>query len=146
MSTIEQAVPKMSDSIKRLCAGLINSQQLPAVYIGTVTSVDPLSISLTSQNVLSSRFLILTNAVKDHDVDISVSWNTVDNTHQHGNGNDGQDTSPTTHNHGIQGRKKITIHNGLTAGEKVLLLRVQGGQSYVVVDRLSEIQTTGESV
>ena len=143
---IEGAVPKLSDLIKQICAGVINSQQLPEVYIGTVVKVAPLEIMLTQQNRLTSKFLILTNAVKDHEVDISISWKTADEKHKHGNGNEGQDTTEVTHNHAVNGRKKITVHNGLTMDEKVLLLRVQGGQNYVVVDRLSKLETSGESV
>lgn len=111
---------------------------------GTVTSTNPLQITIGQKLVLGDAFLILTNAVRDHSVDITVNWTTVDDTHKHGNGNNGKDTAETTHNHKIQGRKKITIHNGLTIGEKVLLLRAQGGQNYIVIDRVDEIPTTGE--
>lgn len=143
---IEGAVPKLSELMKQVAAGVINSMQLPEIHLGTVVKTDPLEIMLTQQNRLPAKFLILTNAVKDHEVDISISWTTVDNTHKHGNGNNGADTTEVTHNHAVKGRKKIMIHNGLTVGEKVLLLRVQGGQNYVVVDRISKLQTSGESV
>lgn len=143
---IEGAAPKLTDLMKLIAAGVINNMQLPEVYIGSVVSINPLEIRLNAQNILPEKYLILTNAVKDHEVDISISWTTVDNTHKHGNGNEGQDTTEVTHKHDIKGRKKITIHNGLTQGEKVLLLRTQGGQNYVVVDRLSKLETKGESV
>lgn len=143
---LEASVPKISDLMKTISAGVVNSMQLPEVYIGTVSSVNPLEIRHNQQNVIPSKFLTLTNAVKDHDVDITISWTTEDNVHKHGNGNGGADTAEVTHKHGVKGRKRITIHNGLTKGEKVLLLRVQGGQNYVVVDRLDKIQTSGENV
>lgn len=143
---IEGAAPKLTDLMKLVAAGVVNNMQLPEVYLGTVISVNPLKIRLSADNILPANYLILTNAVKDHEVDISISWNTEDNKHKHGNGNDGQDTTEVTHKHAVKGRKKITIHNGLTDGEKVLLLRVQGGQNYVVVDRISKLQTSGESV
>ena len=143
---IEGAAPKLTDLMKLIAAGVINNMQLPEVYIGKVVNINPLEIRLNAQNILPEKYLILTNAVKDHEVDISISWTTVDNKHKHGNGNEGQDTTEVTHKHDIKGRKKITIHNGLTQGEKVLLLRTQGGQNYVVVDRISKLQTSGESV
>lgn len=143
---IEGAVPKLSELMKQVAAGVINTMQLPEVYLGTVVNNKPLEIMLTQQNRLPEKFLILTNAVKDHEVDITISWTTVDNTHKHGNGNGGSPTDDATHNHAVKGRKKIMVHNGLTKGEKVLLLRVQGGQNYVVVDRISKLQTSGESV
>lgn len=41
-----------------------------------------------------------------------------------------------SHNHSIDGRKPITIHNGLEVGDEVLLLRMQGGQKYIVIDKV----------
>ena len=40
------------------------------------------------------------------------------------------------HRHGISGRKKMRVHLGLTLGEHVVLLRLQGGQQYLVWDRV----------
>lgn len=41
-----------------------------------------------------------------------------------------------THAHDISGRKKITIHHGLKNGDEVILLRMQGGQKYIVLDKV----------
>jgi len=35
----------------------------------------------------------------------------------------------------FKGRKKFIIHNNLSVGEKVVLLRMQGGQKFIVLDR-----------
>ena len=101
---------------------------------GTVLSANPLTISINQKMILTSEFLILTSAVRDHTVPVSVDWETEET------------QCDAMHKHKIVGRKKITIHNGLTIGEKVLLLRAQGGQDYIVLDRVNEIPTTGESI
>lgn len=138
----------LAEAIKQLSVHAVNSTSPIQFSFGVVETANPLTIRINQKMVLPDAFLILTNAVKDHSVDITVSWTTeVENQHKHGNGNNGKPTDAgDEHKHGISGRKKITIYNGLTAGEKVLLLRVQGGQSYVVIDRVDEIITTGESV
>lgn len=41
-----------------------------------------------------------------------------------------------THSHSINGKKEITIHNGLKVNDEVLLLRMQGGQKYIVIDKV----------
>lgn len=41
-----------------------------------------------------------------------------------------------THVHGYVGRKTFLVHNALVAGEEVLLMRMQGGQNYLVIDRV----------
>lgn len=140
------AVPSFVDMFRMSADQLMNSKQLTAVVFGNVTRVNPLEITLDQKVKLPEAFLTLTNAVKDHAVDITVSWQTVENTHKHGNGNQGQPTAEATHKHDISGRKKIIVHNGLTLGERVILLRVEGGQNYIVLDRVDEAKTTGESV
>lgn len=135
----------LAQLLKTFTRNTITSTQPTDFTFGTVTSVKPLQITIDQKLVLGDEFLILTNAVRDHSVDITVNWTTENETeHVHGNGNNGKPTDKTSHKHAIQGRKKITIHNGLTLGEKVLLLRAQGGQNYIVIDRVDEIPTTGE--
>ena len=41
-----------------------------------------------------------------------------------------------SHNHLITGRKSITIHNALKNGDKVILIQQQGGQNFVVLDKI----------
>lgn len=42
---------------------------------------------------------------------------------------------PSAHSHRYRGRKTVTLHWGLRVGEQVILLRCDGGQKYVVLDR-----------
>lgn len=144
--------PDFLDIFNASTANLIHKMMLNDVEFGRVSKVNPLEITLDSKKLLPAAFLTLTNAVKDHTVDITVSWNTeAEKEHTHGNGNNGSPTggviTPTNgHKHQIKGRKRITIHNGLTVGERVILLRKQGGQDYIVLDRVDEPKTTGESL
>lgn len=77
------------------------------VLFGEVTSASPLKITVEQRLPLEANHFILTRAVKDHTVDM-----TVDSV-----------------------RKRYTIHNNLAVGDKVKLLRVQGGQQYVIIDK-----------
>ena len=45
------------------------------------------------------------------------------------------DAAFAAHKHRYQGRKKWRVHNALKVGEKVILLRCDGGQKYIVLDR-----------
>lgn len=40
------------------------------------------------------------------------------------------------HAHNIIGKKTLIIHNALKDGDKVILIRQQGGQKYVVLDKI----------
>jgi hypothetical protein len=150
MVKVSRKDPEIADSVKRLARGVIDSLQLTDVTFGVVEAVSPLKVRIGQGMLLTDEYLILTNAVKDHTVKISIEWESEpEKDHTHGNGNNG---TPTTgvedpkegHKHEVKGRKLMTIHNSLTVGEKVLLLRTLGGQSYVVIDRVDEIPNLGE--
>ena len=150
----------------------------------------PLEIQIHDKLILDEDFLELTNAVRDHWVDVEVYWETIDdndlsefqanhyanvdtqnsnvsvhntntanyNAHTH-TGNLGaptpfvgaamsdvanQSKRHTSHLHNIAGRKRMRVYNGLHKGEQVILLRMRGGQKYLVLDRLTPHITGGE--
>lgn len=149
---IERAAPTLNESMKMIALNLMNSMQTTDVVFGQVTKVNPLEITIDQKNILSESFIVLTNAVKDHVVDMTVSMETVSDSymspdHIHTGDSGGKTDSgnlDTKHHHDIKGRKKIILHYGLTVGEKVVLLRIQGGQRYVVVDRIDAPKTEGQ--
>lgn len=105
----------------------------PSDYIlGTVETVSPLSIRLNSRDLVTEDFLILTDAVRDYNVDITVSHQTENRA-----GGSGY-PSFASHNHDYKGRKRITVHNGLAVGEIVVMLRQGGGQQYCVLSRVHD--------
>lgn len=156
--------------IKQAAVDAVNASNPAAFYFGTVTSASPLIINIEQKIELTEEFLILSSAVKDHQVDMTFNMSTettsMDANHTHEAEKSGeltitstlnpeqpgttivnevQDTSSTsistaeidlTHSHDIQGRKTVTVHNGLKKGEKVILIRMQGGQKFVVLDRM----------
>lgn len=103
----------------------------PADYIiGVVEGTSPLVIRIDQKETVTEEFLVLTDAVRDYDVDI-----TVNHTTENQGGGSGY-AEFASHNHGYSGRKKITVHNGLTNGESVVMLRQAGGQEYLVISRI----------
>lgn len=149
---VKRGAPTLNESMKLIAAKYINTVKFTDVFFGTVTQVSPLVIQTDQKHILQEQYLILSNLVKDHDVDITVSMQTVEDaymnpSHTHtGNLGNPTDTGTldTTHKHDIKGRKKITFHYGLKLNEKVILLRLQGGQRYLVLDRVETPPTEGE--
>lgn len=75
---------------------------------GTVTSVSPMSIQTdVSRPLIPAAALILTSEVKDRIVKVE-------------GGSDGT----------------VQVHEGLKAGDKVLMLRVSNGQRYIILSKL----------
>lgn len=124
---------RLLDVIRRVAVNAVNAGNPSDYCIGTVISTNPLSIQLNQQEeALSEDFLILTDLVRDFTVDITVSHQTENRAGGSG------DPSFASHNHDYTGRKKIIVHNGLSVGEAVILIRQAGGQEFIVLSRVSD--------
>ena len=81
---------------------------------------------------MSEAQLILTDAVRDYTVEMT----TMPEFHETEEISGGAgDAAFASHKHRYQGRKKWKVHNALQMGEKVILLRCDGGQQYIVLGR-----------
>lgn len=137
--------------IKEAAVSAVRAEKPVEVYFGNVISTEPLKILVEQKMILGAEQLVLTKAVTDHWVDIEVNHFTVnddfmipDHTHDTPAGPSDSGNLDTTHKHRYKGRKKIMIYNGLKAGEKVLLIRFDKGQRFVVLDRVCDHATIGE--
>lgn len=152
-------MPDLTESMKKAALQAIEAAKPVNVAFGTVVQENPLMICVEQKITLGIEQLILSRNVTDHDIDVTVDWssNSALTTHRHGIGTETEmlvtmkggdpvhthNVSPSftgytnlAHRHGISGRKKMRVHLGLTLGEHVVLLRLQGGQQYLVWDRV----------
>jgi hypothetical protein len=122
--------------VKQASQAQFEASKPVAVMFGKVVSVDPLKIQLDQKITLSESFLVLTKSVIDYSVDVTVDHTTESHTHSHSYIDDSstRTTEPHTHSHQYKGKKKFTIHHKLNMDDHVILLRVQGGQKYIVLD------------
>ena len=123
---------ELANIIKKLACDAVNANKPATIKFGIVTNENPLEITIDQKLRLSKEFLVLTRNVTDYEVDMTV--NHVTEKMQKG----GKDPSFTSHKHEYKGRKKFLVHNKLLLGENVVLLGVQGGQTYVVLDRVGK--------
>ncbi len=126
--------------IKRVAVDVVHSLKLPEVCFGRVVSASPLKITVEQKLTLSERQLILSRNVTEYTFEMTVDHFTEKETEHvhavHDTYTGGGASSPTEHLHAYKGRKKFIVHNGLRVGENVVLIRQQGGQKYLVVDRV----------
>ena len=109
------------NSIKLASMKALETSQPSDFLFGKVTSTSPLQISVEQKLTLGSAQLVLSRNVADYSVNVTVDWNTGES---------------DEHNHRIQGKKKMTVHNGLKIGDEVILLKKKGGQKYLIFDRV----------
>ena len=117
--------------MKEAGVGANNATNPVNICFGKVTSVSPLKILVEQKITLGKAQLVLTRNVTDYNVNVTVDWGTdvsLDVLTEEG--------MNLSHRHDIKGKKTMTVHNALKNGDEVILLRVQGGQKYIVIDRV----------
>lgn len=96
------------DVVKRAAIDAINNIQMCDLRYGTVVSTSPLKVKVTNQLTIPSSLLIVPEHLTNRDVSVTLD----------------------------DAKKTMTIHGALKTGDKVALLRKQGGQSYFILDRI----------
>lgn len=144
--------------VKQAAKDVMENSQMCDLRFGTVVSTSPLKVQVTNQFTIPSSLLIVPEHLTNHTVSVSIDWGTSYNgEHNHevsgsttptsgGSGEGKYDSHSHTftdtssdggyHNHSISGTRQMTINNALKVGDKVALLRKQGGQSYFILDRI----------
>jgi predicted TIM-barrel enzyme len=98
----------LNETIKKLALEAVEQSKPVNVTYGTVKTIDPLSIEVENLRILSKEFFVLSRNVTNYPKNINI---------------DGEN-------------KTITVNNALKIGEKVILIRFQGGQDFLVLDRV----------
>ena len=154
------------ETVKKIVQGVLNESSPCNVLFGTVTSANPLEITVEQKLKLTKEFLILTKNVVNYTTTATIEWNTnkinQNVNHNHSisgninvessispNDNSAKITNKVTsaleteqytkdlgHMHSIVGTKSITINNALKQNDKVILLQQAGGQKYIVLDKV----------
>jgi hypothetical protein len=117
------------DIMKRAALDANESNKPADLRFGKVVSTSPLKVEITNQFVLPASILIVPEHLTDHEVEVTVTsdygWKT-ENTNCY-----------TNHKHDITvNKQKLKIHGALKVGDKVAVMRKQGGQFYYILDRL----------
>ncbi len=100
--------------------GVARKNPVNVVY-GKVSSANPLEIWLSQAITLDKEHLVLSRNVTDYEREEEVTWVTE---------------SSSSHTHQVKGVKKVKVMNSLKVGEVVSLIQLQGGQKFLVLDRV----------
>ncbi len=126
-------------ALKQTTTEAVEAGKPSAVLFGVVKRSSPLEIVVEQKMTLTSAQLVLCRNVTEHEIQMTVDHQTQEHSHTHqitDSYTGGGSASEETHHHDYLGRKKVLVHNDLEPGEEVVLLRVQGGQKFLVVDRV----------
>ncbi|MED4953424.1 DUF2577 domain-containing protein [Paenibacillus sp. FSL R5-0527] len=147
-------------TLKKAATDAVHAGNPVAVLFGEISKVNPLEVIVDQRFTLTADFLYVTERLTRYEIDLKHNHTfdggvtrdalpeKIDLQHNHtfDGGMTGDallDKLDLKHNHAYNGGmtgdalpEKIVIREGLQAGDAVLLLRVQGGQKYVVWDRV----------
>lgn len=132
-------MPNLIEIIKQAAVEAVTASNPCRVLLGEVISTAPLKVRVEQRLTLEAPHLILSTLVQNFEVDMTVEHFTendsfLDTTHSHPF--TGSARFDSAHGHAYKGRKKFLVHLGLKVGETVMLVQAQGGQKYIVLDRV----------
>lgn len=115
-------MPSLLDVIKAAGMDAVGASNPVNIMFGEVITIDPFSVKVDQRFTLPADFLIMPERLIRYEVDLS-------HTHQYTDDGSARTTSEAL-------TTKLIVRPGLKTGDKVLLLRVQGGQKYVILDKV----------
>lgn len=115
-------MPSLLDLIKAAGADAVNASNPVNILFGEILTVNPLSVKVDQRFILPADFLIVPRTMTKYEVDLQ-------HTHQYTDDGSAGTTSQAL-------TQKIVIRAGLAPGDRVLMLRVQGGQRYIILDKV----------
>lgn len=134
----------LKDVLYQMMSESLRASQPSDLRVGTVTAVNPLEITInTSMAPLRSGILLLTAAVVEKKIPVLQHNHVIHDTYT-GGGSSGdnlmesdiicyENGQPLPVEDGY-----IILNRALEVGDKVLLLRVQSGQKFIVLSRVFE--------
>jgi hypothetical protein len=122
------------DVMKRASMEAVANAQMCDLRYGKVTSTNPLKVHITNLFTVPESMLVVPEHLTDYEIKVTTTgygWETESK------GGGSGESSFSSHNHGInETEQKLKVHGALKVGDKVALLRKQGGQSYFILDRI----------
>ena len=114
----------MLEAVKLLAYDVLQQENLTDICYGTVTETEPLKIVLEQKLELTESFLVLSQNVIKHTINYSMR-------------------RKDSYENWVQ--YEMILETQLKKGERVILIKMTGGQRYVVIDRVGEEMTENET-
>lgn len=105
----------MIEAIRKAALTAMEAGSPAAVMFGKVITANPLEVNVDQRFTLDADFLIVPESLTQLELDLS---------HSHGGG-------------GAALTEPVVIRPGLQIGDQLILLRVQGGQQYLILDKVA---------
>lgn len=131
--------------VKQASLDAMENAQICDLRYGKVVSASPLKVQITQQFIIPESLLVVPQHLTNYKLECTFTESNQSISGVTEKSEDLKDEEDPlkkhTHKFSVQlpsrgGRQTITVHNGLKVGDKVALVRKQGGQSYFILDRI----------
>ncbi len=122
--------------IKRASLEAVENEKPLGVVFGKVLTAEPLTVFVEQRFKIDERRIILSKFVTDFETEISFDDASIKYTVTSFNMEEGEESLPYKLSDKVKVRRKATVYNSLKEGDNVLLLRLKGGQSFVVLCKI----------
>lgn len=135
------------DSVKQIVAEYDGAAKRAGVLFGTVASVGPLSVILDNKLTLTDQFLTVAQHITDYDIPFELNQRYLSNELTQIQKTSGffaihEGKQPVGVENGYIGdyigQGTIRLLNHLLVGDRVIVLRMENGNQYVIIDRIGE--------
>lgn len=122
--------------IKKVAVEAVAATKPTALLFGKVTSSSPLRIIVEDKMNLTAAQLVLTRNVTDYKTKISFDNPGIKQVFTTWDMGESVESSSSKISFKTKTKHDITIYNGLVVGDEVVLMKMQGGQKYLVLDKV----------
>ena len=135
----------LAENIRQIAVAAMLALAPADAIFGTVVTASPLSVYIDQKRTLPAEFLIVPAHLRDIPVEVEINLPTDEATHTHeitpkpdDAGTVPEDVqeyeaAEDTHGHTVTGKISFTLPFGLKNGDRVALLRKQGGGDYIIL-------------
>ena len=119
-------MPDLNELIKKIAVGAVKAENPVSVFIGTVKDTEPLVVTLDNNFDISEEFLILPEGVLELKLNLKHAHKYIGSLPAGEADRETQDALT----------EEIAVRDPICKGDHVILLMVQGGQQFIVLDRI----------
>lgn len=120
------------EAMKRMANEFDQNREATSLCFGTVKVAKPLTIELDNKLVLEEKYFVLAQHLTNYEIECEIETEEVEGFYVEHEGRHDAQTD------GGWQMGKILMKNELNAGERVIVVRMDGGQMFAVLDRIGE--------
>lgn len=120
------------EAMKRVVDEFDANKDSTNAYFGTVKTIQPLTIELDNKLTLEESYFVVAQHLTDYKIECEIQTKDIQNFFVEHEGKQQVEVQG-----GIQ-KGEIILKNALKVADRLILLRMEGGQQFIVLDRMED--------